>query len=90
MKPLMQNQSDKDLCVLSLITNATDPNWDERLTIIDTMANLSAKFDLSKGIPYGWQLLKGKAARRFLAKLERQEMKWRIEQAIKAAAGGVN
>jgi hypothetical protein len=79
-----------DLCVLTRITNSSDPLWDESLTIIDTLAGLRSKFDLSRGIPYGWRLLKGKAARRFIRDSLREERRYQRQQAAKNAGVGRN
>ena len=45
---------------------------------------------LSRGVPFGWRLLKGKRARRFLKWSLRQEARYQREQAASKAAGGAN
>jgi hypothetical protein len=46
----------RNLCVLTRVIDDTDPAWDTRMTVIDTIEGIRAKFDLSKGVPYGWRL----------------------------------
>jgi hypothetical protein len=56
-----------NLCVLTRLIDSSDPCWDESLAVIDTLEGLCDKFDLSRGVPYGWRLLKDKAALRLLS-----------------------
>jgi hypothetical protein len=86
----MPPKSPDDLCVLTRITDDNDPEFDERVTLIDTLAGIKAKFDLSKGVPFGWQLLRGKRARRFLKQAWREEARYQRREAIRRAAGGNN
>lgn len=79
-----------DLLVLTRVIDAPDPYWDESATIIGTMEQISAVVDLSKGIPFGWRLLRGKKARRFLKWSMKAESRYQREQAASRAAGGPN
>jgi hypothetical protein len=79
-----------DLLVLTRVIDASDPYWDHNATIIGTLQQISAIVDLSNGVPFGWRLLRGKKARRFLRWATKHEMRWQREQAAQKAAGGVN
>jgi hypothetical protein len=76
--------------VLTRVIDASDPYWDHSATIIGTLQQISATIDLSKGVPYGWRLLRGKKARRFLRWAAKHEIRWQREQAACKAAGGPN
>jgi hypothetical protein len=80
----------KDLLVLTRVVDGSDPDWDVRATFVGTWEQLNAIVDLSKGIPYGWRLLRGEKARRFLRWATKHEIRWHREQAATKAAGGVN
>lgn len=69
-------RKETDLCVLTRITDGSDPDFDERITIIDTLEGLKRKFDLSRGVPFGWELLQGKAAQQFIEKIEYNEARY--------------
>ena len=79
-----------DLCVLTKVVDDSDPHWNEAITIVDTLEGLRRKFDLSQGIPYGWKLLRGKQAQRFLKWMVREECKYQREQEAKRRYGGNN
>jgi hypothetical protein len=79
-----------DLLVLTRVIDASDPYWDQNATIIGTMEQINAIVDLSEGVPYGWRLLRGKKARRFLKRSMKAESRWQREQAAKQATGGLN
>lgn len=79
-----------ELFVLTRVIDATNPHWDERMTIVGTRAQISQTIDLSRGVPFGWRLLRGKRARRFLKWASAEEARWRREQEIKQKAGGLN
>ena len=79
-----------NLLVLTRVVDDSDPNWDLNATIVGTWEQINAAIDLSRGIPYGWRLLRGKKARRFLRWATKHEMRWQREQAAGKAAGGVN
>ena len=70
-----------NLCVLTRVIDSTDPCWDKSLTLIDTIEGLRDKFDLSRGVPYGWRLLKGKAALRFIKRMNSEEIAYQEQQA---------
>ena len=79
-----------DLLVLTRVIDAADPYWDQSTTIIGTLQQISATIDLSKGIPFGWRLLRGKKARRFLKWSMKSELGWQREQAALKTKGGSN
>jgi hypothetical protein len=70
-----------DLCALTRVIDSSDPCWDVSTTIVDTLEGLRAKFDLSNGVPYGWRLLKGKAARKHIQRAIREERRYRQQMA---------
>jgi hypothetical protein len=77
--------------VLSKVVDTTsDPDWDTALVIVGTPDSIRSQFDLSRGLPTGWKLLRGKAARRFLEAGANEELHWRREQRTRQAAGGAN
>jgi hypothetical protein len=78
-----------DLCVLSLLVDGSDSEWDERFMIVGTEEFLATRFDL-KNLPPGALFLKGEAARKFLAEAEREESRFRREQTRKEKFGGNN
>jgi hypothetical protein len=79
-----------DLLVLTRVVDDSDMYWGERAIIIGTMEQISAAVDLSKGVPFGWRLLRGKKARRFLKWSMKAEARWQREQAAREAMGGPN
>ena len=79
-----------DFLVLTRIVDSSDPFWDQSATIMGTLEQINAVVDLSRGVPFGWRLLKGKRARRFLKWSLRQEARYQREQAASKAAGGAN
>jgi hypothetical protein len=79
-----------NILVLTRVVDGSDPDWDVRATVVGTWEQLNAIVDLSKGVPHGWRLLRGKRARRFLKWATKHEIRWQREQAAIKAAGGVN
>jgi hypothetical protein len=79
-----------EFLVITRVIDASDPHWDLRTTLMGTREQISAIVDLSKGTPFGWQLLRGKRARRFLKLAAKHEIRWQREQAARRATGGVN
>ena len=83
--------NDPKLCVLTRVfTDPSDAFWNEAITIIDTLEGLRARFDLSRGVPFGWRLLKGNAARRHIQRAIRDEARYQRQQAAKLAGIGRN
>jgi hypothetical protein len=80
----------QSLCVLTRIIDDSDVDWATALTLVDTMASLKARVDLSNGVPYGWLLLEGEAAKRFLEALKREELWYQREQEAKHRSAGNN
>jgi hypothetical protein len=81
---------DDEFCVLTRVIDSSDPNWDYSATVIGTLEFIERSFDLCKGVPFGWRLLRGKKARRFLRWSLKQELPYQREQQIRTAAGGDN
>jgi len=79
-----------DLLVLTRVVDGSDPRWGLNAKIVGTLEHINAVVDLSKGVPFGWQLLRGKRARRFLKRAMMSEVRWPREQAALKAAGGLN
>jgi hypothetical protein len=77
-----------DFFVLMRLADASGPDWDLRRTVAGNREQVSAIVDLGKGVPYGWRLLRGKKARRFLKWTIKSEMRWlREESALKTMRG---
>lgn len=73
-----------------VIAAGSDPYWDTCATICGLPEKIRSMVDLSRGVPYGWRLYKGKAAKRFLKSLIANELRWAREQEAKCKAGGLN
>jgi hypothetical protein len=71
--------SDEDFYVLSFLIDGSDPSWDLRGTIFGTRAQIARTFDLNR-LPYGSQLLRGEAARRYVEKGIRDELRYQRER----------
>jgi len=76
-----------DLWVLTRVLGTADPIWDHCATLLGTRETLRAMFDLSKGVPYGWRLLKGKQARRFLRDSLKEELRYQRDKRARQKAG---
>jgi hypothetical protein len=63
------------------------PNWDMSVNIVDAIEGLRARFDLSKGVPMGWRLLRGKAVKRHIDRALREEARYQREQTAKRDGG---
>jgi len=72
------------------IDSQSDPFWNESLTIAGTPDRIRSMFDLSNGVPYGWRLLKGKQAQRFMRDSLKAEQRYQREQRAKEKFGGEN
>jgi hypothetical protein len=79
-----------ELWILTKIVDDSHPCWDTRQTVIGTPESIKRSFDLSKGVPHGWRLLRGKKARRYLHRAMKQELLYQREQQIRRVAGGDN
>ncbi len=79
-----------NILVLTRVVDGSDSDWDVRATVVGTWEQLNAIVDLSKGVPHGWRLLRGKRARRFLKWATKHEIRWQREQAAQKTAGGPN
>jgi hypothetical protein len=71
----------KQMCILTRTVDSGDAFWNEAITIIDTLEGLRARFDLSRGVPFGWRLLRGKAARRHIERGLRDEARYQKQLA---------
>jgi hypothetical protein len=76
--------------VLTRIVNDSDPDWDLNATIVGTWEQINAVVDLSRGTPYGWRLLRGKKAHRFLKCAAKHEIRYQRDHAARKATGGPN
>ncbi len=79
-----------ELWVLTRVIDGSDSDWDESVTIAGTPERIRSMFDLSRGVPFGWRLLKGKKAERFLRDAAKWEARYQREQAAKEKFGGEN
>jgi hypothetical protein len=73
-----------------IIDTVSDPYWDQSATVCGSPEQINNVFDLSKGVPFGWRLLKNKQARRFLKWSLKEEVRWQREEAAKQKFGGSN
>jgi hypothetical protein len=78
------------LCVLTRVTDSSDLCWDETITIIDTIEGIRTRLGCSNVVPFGWRLLKGKAARRYIERSIREEARYQKHEAAKLAGIGRN
>ena len=69
-----------ELWVLTRVSDASDPVWDNCTTMIGTAEMIGRPFDLSKGVPVGWRLLKGKRARRWLRDSLKHELRYQRDK----------
>jgi hypothetical protein len=83
----MNNKSADELWVLTRVIDASDAVWDCHATILGTPEKIRSMFDLSKGVPFGWKLFKGKQARRFLRYTLREELRYQRDKAAREKAG---
>jgi hypothetical protein len=58
------------------------------MTIMGTPAQVNAVVDLSNGVPFGWRLLKGKQARRWIAHSLKEELRYQRDKALREKVGG--
>ena len=63
-----------DFWVLTKVTDDLGPSWEKRISFYGPPERLP--FDLSQGVPPGWELLKGEAARQFMKNMIRDELQW--------------
>ncbi len=78
-----------ELCVISVLVADDNPNWSERIMLVGTEEFLAARFDLEK-LPPGAIFLRGQAARDFIEEAQREEARYRFDQAAKRKFGGSN
>jgi hypothetical protein len=76
-----------ELWALVRVIDGSDPIWDECATMIGTPQKIRSMFDLSKGVPFGWRLLKGKRARRWLRDSLKDELRYRRDGKAREKAG---
>jgi hypothetical protein len=75
-----------ELWVLTRMIGGTNPMWDCWSTMIGSPKTIRAMFDLSHGVPFGWRLLKGKRARRWLRDLTKEELRFQRDRRARAKA----
>jgi len=73
--------------VLTRPLGTADPIWGEQCTIIGSAERIRGLFDLSRGVPWPWQLIKNKKARRFLRDALKEELRYRQAQRAREKAG---
>ena len=76
-----------ELWVLTRPLASSDPIWGEQTTIIGSPERIRSMFDLSRGVPWPWRLLKNKKARRFLRDSLREELRYRRDKSAREKAG---
>jgi hypothetical protein len=69
-----------ELWVLTRVIDDSDRHWDLRFTISGSPERIQSLVDLSLGIPPGWQLLQGQAAREFLETAGRDEAEYQHQK----------
>jgi hypothetical protein len=82
----IKNINKDELWVLTRVVDESDPMWDCHGTILGTAKQIRNIFDLSQGIPFGWRLLKGKAARRWIRYSIREERRYQRDKAVRDKA----
>jgi hypothetical protein len=84
----MKTKPETETWVLTRVIDETDPLWDERATIVGSPEQINAMFDLSDGVPFGWRLLKGKQATRWIEHSLREELRYQRDKALREKADG--
>jgi hypothetical protein len=72
----------KEFWVLSYVTDSSDPEWEKRFTLYGSPERIRSLVDFSQGVPPGWELLKGEAARQFMKNMIADEMRYQRERAV--------
>jgi hypothetical protein len=86
----MKNNAEEFWALTRVTDSASDANYDEHATIYGTPETVQSLFDLSRGVPFGWRLYKGKAAKRFMHAALKEELRYQREQEAKRKSGGIN
>jgi hypothetical protein len=83
------NEQD-DLWVVTVCCDTLDPAWRQATTIIARPEKLAELFGDLGSLPAGFQLLKGKQAKRFLKRAVKNQLRFQEELKFKRGAGGTN
>jgi hypothetical protein len=83
----MTYKASDELWVLFRLIDGSDPVWDHCTTMMGTKETIRRMFDLSKGVPFGWRLLKGKQARRWLRDSLKAELRYQRDRKAREKAG---
>jgi hypothetical protein len=75
-----------EVWVLTRVVDETDPVWNYHGTILGTARQIANIFDLSQGVPFGWRLLKGKQAKRWIRYTIKEERRYRRDKAVRDKA----
>ena len=86
LKP-MRTKPSNELWVLTRVLGG-DGLWDQLLTVIGSPEQVRATVDLSNGVPFGWRLLKGKQATRWIEHSLKEELRYQRDKALREKAGG--
>lgn len=76
----MSDKPSNETWVLTRLVDASNPVWDKHATIVGTLKQIRAMFDLSNGVPFGWRLLKGKQARRWIRHSLNEELRYQRDK----------
>ena len=71
---VQQEYQDSSMWALVKCVDDTDPNWDQVITVIDTLSGLRTKFDMAHSIRNGAKLLSPSELRKHLARGVEQEI----------------
>jgi hypothetical protein len=83
----MTYKASDELWVLFRLIDGSDPVWDYCTTMMGTKETICKMFDLSQGVPFGWRLLKGKQARRWLRGSLKAELRYQRDKRAREKAG---
>ena len=86
--PAREKKFSDDIWILTRALGTSDPIWDAHCTVVGTPEKIRSMFDLTKGPPFGWRLLKGEQALRFLRDAFREELRYQRDRQPREKAGG--
>jgi hypothetical protein len=81
------NKASDEVWVLTRVVDGSDPMWDYHSTILGTAKQIRNIFDLSQGVPFGWRLLKGKQAMRWIKHSMEEERRFLRDKAARDKTG---
>jgi hypothetical protein len=82
-----EKSASREIWVLVRVIDTSDPLWDRYYTIVGTPEKIRGMFDLTDGVPFGWRLLKGKRAMRWIRHSLKEEIRYQRDQAARGEAG---